>query len=210
MLILFGCSLAMVLENSVHKLQWILARHVHVDLNLGVSLGLYFSRAHDWGSFLIPKVFLLVLSQLVYRFSIWLVSVQQLVLLLDVITIEVEVLILSSLVQLSHNLWELLVIALRLLQEVIVPSLYLLNAKGVSLLRKLLNCEVNWFVNRLRRPNAPRKCVILVLFFHRRWLVGRAISLSNWCNVFLEAWSTLSWVSWRGNSRIFHTLLTII
>ena len=112
---------------------------------------------------------LLVLGQLVDRLSVRLVGVEQLVLLLDVIPVEVQVLVLSSLVQLSHDLGELLVVALRLLQEVIVPSLYFIDAQGISLLRKLLNCEVNRFVNWLRRPNATRKCVILVLFFHRRW-----------------------------------------
>ena len=55
---------------------------------------------------------LLVLGQLVYRHSVRLLGVQEFVLLLDVITIEVEVLSISSLVQLSHNLRELLIVAL--------------------------------------------------------------------------------------------------
>ena len=58
-------------------------------------------------------MFLLVLGQLIHRLSVGLIGVEQLILLLDMVTVEVEVLSLSPLVQLFHDLGELLVVALR-------------------------------------------------------------------------------------------------
>ena len=166
----------MVLQDSVHEFQWIFVSHFHANYNLGFFLSLNISWAHDRCSFLILEVLLLVLGQLVYRLSVRLLGVEELVLLLDMITIKVEVLSISFLFQLSHDLWELLIVALWLFQKIVVSRFDLINSQSWHLLRKLLYSEVYRFIKGLSRSNAFRELMILVLFFHRGWLIGWTIS----------------------------------
>ena len=149
---------------------------------------------------------LLVVDELSNWFSVGLVGVEHSVLIVDMLFVEIEILSLSSIVELLHDLWKLLVVALWLLQEVNVSVLDLVRAEACFwlLVGKSLNSEVNGLVNWLGWLDASCEKLVLVFcldwgrFVDRTGLGRRNLACSEFrCDLLLFR---RAFISWRSNS----------
>lgn len=197
-----------MLQDCVNKLQRVSLGESDVDGYLFGHVVLYLS---DWEERLGPLLeegFRLVGCDLGDAGLLSLVK--HIVLIIDMVFVEIEVLLVSSLVELLDNCWELLVIGLRFSEEVRVLLLDLDCVEGFLVLE-----FADWKFNRLvisNRSNASSEHFVFVFILLRAYFFIFGACFRHWRN--LLSWSLsiglnllLSWCNcWVLNRRFSHHL----
>jgi hypothetical protein len=157
-------------QHRVNELQRILLSQLGVDGHFLALLDVKLIVRESAVEFLILESSLLILDK--FCNGILFSLVQHLVLRVDVLVVEVDILILPSVVELFHDLGELLIIVLTLLEEVgvLLLDFFLIHTRSCWLL-KFANLELNGLAVLVR---AHRGIKLLFnwgeLGLHRRWV----------------------------------------